>query len=63
MADVFKLIKLADLFLKLANPYEIKERKGKFLVINKETGKVKGTHDTRKDAISHLRALYANVKD
>lgn len=44
-------------------PYAIRKRQGKWVVINEETRAVKGTHDTRKEAVAHLRALYANVVD
>jgi len=44
-------------------PYEIRKRKSQYLVINSETGDVKGTHDTKTKAVAQLRALYANVKD
>jgi hypothetical protein len=44
-------------------PYEIRKRGSKYLVVNAETGDVKGTHDTKTKAVAQLRALYANVKD
>jgi len=44
-------------------PYEIRKRGSKYLVVNAETGSVKGTHDTKTKAVAQLRALYANVKD
>lgn len=44
-------------------PYDIYKRKGKWVVVNDETGKVKGTHATRKEALAHMRALYANVPE
>jgi hypothetical protein len=39
-------------------PYSIIKRGDKYLTINKETGKVKGTHDTRKKAVAQMRFLY-----
>jgi hypothetical protein len=39
-------------------PYSIVKRGDKYLTINKETGKVKGTHDTRKKAVAQMRLLY-----
>jgi hypothetical protein len=44
-------------------PYKIRKQGSKYLVVNAETGRVKGTHDTRTKAVAQLRALYANVKD
>jgi len=44
-------------------PYAIRKRGNKWVVVNKETGKVKGTHSTREKAVRHLRALYANVPE
>jgi hypothetical protein len=44
-------------------PWKIVKRRGKWVVINKETGKVKGTHSTKEKAVRHLRALYANVPE
>ena len=44
-------------------PYEIRKRGSKYLVVNAETGSVKGTHGTKTKAVAQLRALYANVKD
>jgi hypothetical protein len=44
-------------------PYEIRKKKSKYLVVNAETGDVKGTHATRTQAVAQLRALYAKVKD
>lgn len=39
-------------------PYKIVEKKGKYHVINTETGEDKGGSDTREKAIAHLRLLY-----
>lgn len=44
-------------------PYAVRKRGNKWVVVNKETGKVKGTHDSRESAMRQLRALYANVPD
>lgn len=41
-------------------PYEIKENKGKFIVVNQDTGEVKGEHPSRAKAEAHMRALYAH---
>ena len=40
-------------------PYRIEKRGNKWVVVNEETGKVKGTHDTEKEAKVHMRVLYA----
>jgi len=39
-------------------PYSIIKRGDKYLTINKDTGKVKGTHDSRKKAVAQMRLLY-----
>jgi len=39
-------------------PYAIRKKGNKWGVINKETGKVKGTHDTREKALRQMRLLY-----
>lgn len=44
-------------------PYAIKKQRGKWVVVNKENGHVKGEHPTREKALAQLRALYANVPD
>lgn len=44
-------------------PYLIVQRDGKWVVITKETGKVHGTHDSKKKAKAQLKALYANTGD
>lgn len=38
-------------------PYAIVKRGNKWLTINEETGKVKGTHDTREKAVAQMRLL------
>lgn len=40
-------------------PYKIEKQGRKFVVINKDTGKIKGTHDTKEKAVAQLRLLYA----
>lgn len=42
-------------------PYKIRKKDGKWQVVN-SIGEVKGTHDTREDALEQQRALYVNVK-
>jgi hypothetical protein len=44
-------------------PYAIQGSGSKFIVVNKATGHVKGTHPSRRDALKQLRALYANVPE
>lgn len=44
-------------------PWNISKRGGKFLVKNKSTGHVAGTHASREDALAQMRALYASVPD
>uniref|UniRef100_A0A6H1ZRN0 Uncharacterized protein n=1 Tax=viral metagenome TaxID=1070528 RepID=A0A6H1ZRN0_9ZZZZ len=39
-------------------PYKIEKRGDKYLTINKETKKVKGTHDTYEKALAQMRLLY-----
>ena len=39
-------------------PYAIRKSGEKFKVINKETGKVKGTHESRIKAERQMRLLY-----
>lgn len=39
-------------------PYAVRKRDSKFVVINKETGKVKGTHASKAKALSQMRLLY-----
>lgn len=41
-------------------PWEIKKRGSKWVVVKKGTTKVYGTHDTRREAVAQLRALYAS---
>lgn len=42
-------------------PYAVREREGKFIVINTDTEEVKGEHDSKEKAIAQMRALYANA--
>ena len=42
-------------------PYAIKKSGDKYQVINKDTGRVLGTHPTREQAEAQLRAVYANT--
>lgn len=39
-------------------PYEIEKRGDKWVVINADTGKVKGTHDSKVKAQRQMRLLY-----
>lgn len=41
-------------------PYYVKKRKNKYVVVNRD-GEVKGTHDTRQEALDQQAALYVNV--
>lgn len=43
-------------------PYQIEKRGNKWVVINKETGKVKGTHTTESKAKAQMRLLYSIEK-
>lgn len=40
-------------------PYEVRKDKDKFCVVNKDTNESKGCSDSREQAVSHLKALYA----
>ena len=42
-------------------PYAIRLKGGKYQVVNKETGKIYGTHPSEKDARKQLRAIYAST--
>jgi len=44
-------------------PWAVRKRGSKYVVVNKETGKVKGTHSSRAKAERQVRALYANVPE
>jgi hypothetical protein len=39
-------------------PYKIVKKGNKYLTVNKQTGKVKGTHSSRKKALSQMKLLY-----
>ena len=39
-------------------PYAIRKKGNKWLVVNKDTGKVKGTHDSKEKAEAQVRLLY-----
>lgn len=43
-------------------PYIVRPFKGKYKVVNKETGRVLGTHDSEAKANRQMRAVYANEK-
>ncbi len=38
-------------------PYAVRRRGAKWIVVNKQTGDVKGTHDTRKKALRQVNLL------
>ena len=40
-------------------PYRIEKRGKKFVVVNRKTGKVKGTHTTKASALKQMRLLYS----
>ena len=44
-------------------PAQIRKVKGKWEVYNPDSGKVYGTHPSKKAATEQLRALYANIPD
>jgi len=39
-------------------PYKIEKRGNKWVTVNKDTGDVKGTHDSREKAVKQMRLLY-----
>jgi len=41
-------------------PYAVRKVKGGYKVINKLTGESKGVSSSRKKALAHIRAMYAN---
>jgi hypothetical protein len=41
-------------------PYMIRKKGSKFQLVNSETGRVLGTHDTRAEAMAQMRAVGAN---
>jgi hypothetical protein len=44
-------------------PWAIQRRGSKFVVVNQDTGAVKGTHDSYAGARSQQKALYVNVPE
>lgn len=42
-------------------PYNVKKKGNKWIVYNPDTGKIYGTHPTRKDAEAQQKALYVNA--
>ena len=44
-------------------PYAVEKRGDKWVTINKDTGAVKGTHDSKVKAIRQMRLLYMVKKD
>ena len=44
-------------------PWVIVRKDGKSCVCKKASGEVVKCHDKRRDALAHLRALYANVPE
>ena len=43
-------------------PWDIEKRGWKYAVVKRSTGEVEGEHDTWKDAVAQLRALYASER-
>lgn len=43
-------------------PYAVRKVKNGYKVINKITGESKGVSKTQKEALAHMRAMYANEK-
>lgn len=41
-------------------PFAIRKRGNKYVVVSKESGRVLGTHKTKKSAVRQLKAIYAN---
>jgi len=44
-------------------PWKVVKRGSQYVVVNAETGKVKGKHPTKSAAQRQVRALYANVPE
>ena len=44
-------------------PYAVEKRGDKWVTINTDTGKVKGTHDSKIKATRQMRLLYMVKKD
>lgn len=43
-------------------PWRIRRSGNKWQVVNQDTGRVMGEHDTKAKAMAQLRALYANYE-
>lgn len=43
-------------------PFQIKEEDGKFIVYNLDTNKKQGEFDSRRQAMSRMKALYSEEK-
>jgi len=39
-------------------PYKIAKRGNQYLTVNKQTGKIKGRHASKKKAVAQMRLLY-----
>ena len=39
-------------------PYAVRKKGNKYVTVNKDTGQVKGTHTSKKKAVSQMRLLY-----
>jgi len=39
-------------------PYDVEKRGNKWVTLNTDTGDVKGTHDTKEEALRQMRLLY-----
>jgi len=44
-------------------PWKVEKKGNSYVVKNKNTGRVAGTHKSKNKAIAQLRALYSNVKN
>ena len=44
-------------------PWEAQKKGSRWVVVSKESGKVKGTHKSKAEADAQVRALYANVPE
>ena len=42
-------------------PYAVRKRGSKYVVVNKDTGRVLGTHPTKAKAQAQLRAVYSHT--
>ena len=41
-------------------PFKVRKKGNKWVVVSKTSGRVLGTHSTKKSAVRQLRAIYAN---